>query len=163
MSPRPPLAGPYPGLRPFQKHEWPIFFGREPMIEAVLDRLAATRLVVVHGSSGCGKSSLIKAGVLPRLEQEHSRYGVPWRTAEMRPGSSPLWNLATAIARLHEKLEGDAEPTLDTTRTVRRLLNGGRDALGRIQERYGLGRDGNVCLLLDQFEELFRYARDIGR
>ncbi len=160
---RPPLASPYPGLRPFHKHEWPIFFGREPMIDAVLDRLAETQLVVVHGSSGCGKSSLIKAGVLPRLEQEHSRYGVPWRTAEMRPGSSPLWNLATAIARLHEKLEGDAEPTLETTRTVRRLLNGGRDALGRVRERYGLGKDGNVCLLLDQFEELFRYAREIGR
>jgi formylglycine-generating enzyme required for sulfatase activity len=163
MSPRPPLAGPYPGLRPFQKHEWAIFFGREPMIDAVLDRLAAARLVVVHGSSGCGKSSLIKAGVLPRLEQEHSRYGVPWRTAEMRPGSSPLWNLATAIARLLEQLAGDAEPTLDTTRTVRRLLNGGRDALSRIRERFGLGRNGNICILLDQFEELFRYAREIGR
>jgi formylglycine-generating enzyme required for sulfatase activity len=158
----PPLAGPYPGLRPFQKHEWPIFFGREPMIDEVLQRLAATRLVVVHGSSGCGKSSLIKAGVLPRLEQEHSHYGVPWRTAEMRPGSSPLWNLAMAIARLHEQLEGAAEPTLDTTRTVRRLLDGGRDALAGIRQRFGLGKDGNVCLLLDQFEELFRYARDIG-
>jgi energy-coupling factor transporter ATP-binding protein EcfA2 len=124
MSPRLPLAGPYPGLRPFQKHEWPIFFGREPMIDAVLDRLAATQLVVVHGSSGCGKSSLIKAGVLPRLEQEHSRYGVSWRTAEMRPGSSPLWNLAMAIARLHEKLESDAEPTLDTTRTVFPVVRG---------------------------------------
>ena len=110
MSPRPPLAGPYPGLRPFQKHEWAIFFGREPMIDAVLDRLAATRLVVVHGSSGCGKSSLIKAGVLPRLEQEHSRYGVPWRTAEMRPGSSPLWNLATAIARLLESWRETPSP-----------------------------------------------------
>jgi formylglycine-generating enzyme required for sulfatase activity len=160
---RPALESPYPGLRPFHKREWPIFFGREPMIDAVLDRLAATRLVVVHGSSGCGKSSLIKAGVLPRLEQEHSRYGVPWRTAEMRPGGSPLWNLATAIARLYEKLDDDAEPPLDTTRTVRRLLNGGQDALRRIQERFGLGRDGNVCLLLDQFEELFRYAREIGR
>jgi formylglycine-generating enzyme required for sulfatase activity len=163
MSPRPALESPYPGLRPFQKHEWPIFFGREPMIDAVLDRLAATQLVVVHGSSGCGKSSLIKAGVLPRLEQEHGRHGVPWRTAEMRPGGSPLWNLATAITRVHEELEGSAEPTLDTTRTVRRLLNGGREALARIQERFGLGRDGNVCILLDQFEELFRYAREIGR
>ena len=81
-------ARPYPGLRPFQKHEWSIFFGREPMIDAVLDRLAQTRLVVVHGSSGCGKSSLVKAGVLPRLEQEHSLHGVSWRTAQMRPGSS---------------------------------------------------------------------------
>jgi energy-coupling factor transporter ATP-binding protein EcfA2 len=129
MTSPPRLESPYPGLRPFQKHEWPAFFGREPMIEAVLDRLAATQLVVIHGTSGCGKSSLIKAGVLPRLEQEHGRYMVPWRTAEMRPGSSPLWNLATAIARLHENLEGDREPLIDNTRTVRRLLNAGRKAL----------------------------------
>ena len=52
-------AAPYPGLRPFQKHEWPIFFGRERMVDAVLDLLAEHRLIVVHGSSGCGKSSLI--------------------------------------------------------------------------------------------------------
>ena len=154
---------PYPGLRPFQKHEWSIFFGREPMIDAVLDRLSANQLVVVHGSSGCGKSSLIRAGVLPCLEQEHSRYGVQWRTAEMRPGSSPLWNLALALARLVEKLETDDEPTLKTTRTIRRLLNSGRSALSRIQEEFELGKEERVCILFDQFEELFRYARVIGR
>lgn len=55
------------------------------------------------------------------------------------------------------------EPTLATTRTVRRLLNSGRDALGRVEERFELGKNGNICILLDQFEELFRYAREIGR
>src|SRR5262245_30162894 len=112
MISQPQFQSPYPGLRPFLKRECPIFFGRESMIDAILDRLVATRLVVVHGTSGCGKSSVVRAGVLPRLEQEHSHYGLPWRTMEMRPGNSPLWNVATAIARLVENLEADDEPTL---------------------------------------------------
>jgi len=154
--------GPYPGLRPFQKGEWSIFFGREQMVDAVLDKLSQRQLVFVHGSSGCGKSSLIRAGVLPRLESEHSRHGIGWRTATMRPGSSPLWSLASAIAKTVENVRDDAEPSLGTTRTIRKLLNSGVDAFARIQQHLGLGRDCNVSILLDQFEELFRYGREIG-
>jgi hypothetical protein len=58
---------PYPGLRPFEADEWSIFFGRERMVDEVIDRLAAHRLVLIHGSSGSGKSSLVRAGVLPKL------------------------------------------------------------------------------------------------
>lgn len=56
---------PYPGLRPFEKDEWPIFFGRERMADAIVAQLIDKRLLVVHGDSGCGKSSLIRAAVLP--------------------------------------------------------------------------------------------------
>jgi hypothetical protein len=75
---------PYPGLRPFEKREWPIFFGRESMATYVIDRLMATHFVVVHGDSGCGKSSLIRAGVQAQLEQEQARSGHQWITADMR-------------------------------------------------------------------------------
>ena len=63
-------AEPYPGLRPFNPDEWAIFFGREPMIDEVIRLLAGQHLVVVHGASGCGKSSLVRAGVLPWLALE---------------------------------------------------------------------------------------------
>jgi hypothetical protein len=85
---------PYPGLRPFEKHEWPIFFGREEMADEVIHRLIQQHLVVVHGDSGCGKSSLIRAGVLAQLEQEHARSGVRWRTCAMLLREAPLRNLA---------------------------------------------------------------------
>ena len=91
---------PYPGLRPFEKHEWPIFFGRETMTDEVIRRLIRQHLVVVHGDSGCGKSSLIRAGVLAQLEQEHARSGVRWRTCAMLPREAPLRNLAKALAEL---------------------------------------------------------------
>ena len=48
---------PYPGLRPFNTEEWPVFFGREQMTDEVIGRVIRQHLVVVHGDSGCGKSS----------------------------------------------------------------------------------------------------------
>jgi hypothetical protein len=111
---------PYPGLRPFEKSEWPIFFGRERMTEQVIEQLLARHIVVVHGVSGGGKSSLVRAGVQARLEQEHARFGRTWRTCSMRPGARPLVNLADALADLSVG-EGGAS-RID----LRRALNHGR-------------------------------------
>ena len=133
------------------------------MIDAVLQKLAESQFVLLHGTSGCGKSSLVKAGLLPRLEATHYGEGKVWRTAQMRPGGSPLWNLAEAIARLVADLGDDEEPPLDIVRPIRRRLNRGENAFAAIQEEFSLGVDGNVCLLVDQFEELFRYATQIER
>ena len=99
---------PYPGLRPFEQDEWAIFFGRERMIDEVIGRLAESRLVLIHGVSGSGKSSLVRAGVLPKLALQYRRHGAPWLTCEMRPSGGPLWNLAAEFARL-EGRGGDLE------------------------------------------------------
>jgi ABC-type phosphate transport system ATPase subunit len=77
------IENPYPGLRPFQHSEEAIFFGRDRMIDDVIDRLAESQLVLVHGSSGCGKSSLIRAGVLARLERMHVLREIRWHTGIM--------------------------------------------------------------------------------
>src|SRR4051812_8050637 len=117
----PPM--PYPGLRSFEAREWPIFFGRESMIEDVRERLLRDRLVVVHGSSGCGKSSLVRAGVMPRLVLDYERHGLPsWRTATMRPGGAPLWNLAQALVALIGP-SADDHARFDSIRKVRQILN----------------------------------------
>ena len=90
---------PYPGLRPFEPEEWAIFFGRESMIDDVIERLADNRVVLIHGASGSGKSSLVRAGVFPKLARQHLRRGVKWLTCAMRPSGGPLWNLAREFAR----------------------------------------------------------------
>jgi len=65
----PPKAlQPYPGLRPFERHEADIFFGREKQVDAMVDRLGRHHLLAVTGSSGSGKSSLVRAGLLEALE-----------------------------------------------------------------------------------------------
>nr|WP_156780849.1 SMP-30/gluconolactonase/LRE family protein [Hyphomonas sp. Mor2] len=154
---------PYPGIRPFKKSEWPIFFGRNRMIDAVMERLASAQFVLLHGTSGCGKSSLVKAGLLPRLEMSHHGHEVGWHTAQMRPGAAPLWNLAEAIARLIEGLGDEDVPSMRLVRDVRRRLNRGIDAIQALVDDFELGKKGNVCLLIDQFEEIFRYAAEIER
>ena len=81
---------PYPGLRPFEASEWSIFFGRERMIDEVIERLARDRLVVIHGASGSGKSSLVRAGVMPKLARQHLRHGAPWVTCNTALGRSAM-------------------------------------------------------------------------
>ena len=149
------LRRPYPGLRPFHQAEWPLFFGREDMTDAVIGRLAQRCLLLVHGSSGAGKSSLIRAGVLPRLGRQQRRGGVAWSTATLRPSGGPLWNLATALAGL-----GQDNPSAAAVDRIRLAFD--RDG-ARLQsivcDLPGLG-DARLCLLVDQFEELFQFARE---
>ncbi len=152
-------ARPYPGLRPFGKDEWPIFFGREQMIDDVVGRLVRQRLLVVHGDSGCGKSSLIRAGVLPRLEQDAARGGRRWITRVMMPGDQPLVHLAEAL--VDTPGADGADP--DARRLqLRRILNCGRDGSPALVDAVCGTRDPFVCLLIDQFEEVFAHARRRG-
>jgi WD domain, G-beta repeat len=93
---------PYPGLRSFTPHEGGIFFGRERNVDEVRQRLADRNFAVILGSSGSGKSSLIRAGLIPRL---NSTKGIPgrlgnWYAAEFRPRLHPMDELATSLENL---------------------------------------------------------------
>ena len=149
---------PYPGLRPFEAEEWPIFFGRETMTDEVIDRLGLSRFVLIHGASGSGKSSLVRAGVLPRLARQHLRHGTPWFTCAMRPSGGPLWNLATELARL----EGRADDQTHIT-DIMRLFNRRGATLAKVIASLDGLRDKRLCILVDQFEELFRYEHETSR
>lgn len=148
---------PYPGLRPFEKNEWPIFFGRERMADAVVAQLLSKRVLVIHGDSGCGKSSLVQAGVLPRLEQENARGQLRWRTCVSLPREEPLWNLARSLASLGGPDLGDARAI-----TFLRALNCGDAAPESVADLLQLPAQDQVCILIDQFEEVFAHARRFG-
>ena len=77
---RQPSRHPYPGLRPFEADEYEFFFGRDKQIEEILERLATRSFVAILGGSGSGKSSLIRAGVIPAL-----RRGAQTRRGANRP------------------------------------------------------------------------------
>lgn len=145
---------PYPGLRPFREDEWAIFFGRENIIEHVVGKLVDNRFVSVHGDSGSGKSSLVRAGVLPRLMQDVGRGGGSWRTATMEPGNAPLHNLAAAFSELCES-NGQ-----DRLTQIRRILNLGADASGPLIKELRRNEHDHLCILVDQFEEIFAFARE---
>ena len=151
---------PFPGLRPFRETEWPLFFGREAMAEEVITRLVEQHLVFVHGGSGSGKSSLIHAGVLAalKLRSEHTRFR--WRTCFAQPGRRPVDNLVEALAG-QLPCAGD-----DVRFQLRKALSYGRDAPSAVADLIGATPASPVCLLLDQFEEVFTLmpeeaARDV--
>ena len=150
---------PYPGLRPFEKDEWPIFSGRDRLVEAIISILAEHHFVSVIGPSGCGKSSLIRAGVLATLERRHGRTGVLWRTAVVRPGASPLSSLANGILRALQPtaVKSDGELPVDMVARLRGLIDISVDGIAVVMQEFELGENENFLLLVDQFEEIFRY------
>ena len=88
---------PFPGLRPFETEEYHLFFGREGQSDELLARLSRTRFLAVVGTSGSGKSSLVRAGLLPSMRGGLMKgAGSGWRIAVMRPGHDPVGNLAGA-------------------------------------------------------------------
>lgn len=146
---------PYVGLRPFYTRDSLLFFGREEQITQVLEKLHAMRLVVLLGRSGCGKSSLVLAGVVPRLlagflVRERDR----WSVAMLRPGASPSGSLAAA---LHEAID-DAGSDPEAVQEQAELLARSPSAWAKQIASRVVRIDGNLLVVVDQFEELFRFA-----
>jgi ABC-type arginine transport system ATPase subunit len=89
---------PYIGLRPFKPEETDIFFGREQHTDELIDCLAQQHFLAVVGLSGCGKSSLVKTGLIPSLQAGFlNTAGTHWHIAQFRPTNQPFENLANAL------------------------------------------------------------------
>src|SRR6266850_4041461 len=96
---------PFPGLRPFEFDEHELFFGREEQYEQMVGKLSENRFLAVVGTSGSGKSSLVKAGLLPALYGGMMSVGSNWRVALFRPKEDPIRELALALN--HRRVFGD--------------------------------------------------------
>ena len=156
-----PRFNPFPGLRPFQYGEQHLFFGREGQSEEILRHLSQRRFLAVVGTSGSGKSSLIRAGLLPDL---HGGFltdaGSHWRTAVFRPIGDPIGNMARAL-NTPEVLQTTSPPGGDLERS-NLLLEAAlrRSGLGLIEavRQAKIPQGDNLLVVVDQFEELFRFA-----
>src|SRR6267154_6471775 len=96
---QPVRQNPFPGLRPFTTEEDYLFFGREEQTTELLALLREHRFLAVVGTSGSGKSSLVRAGLLPALHGgTMAQAGSDWRIAILRHGGDPIGNLARALA-----------------------------------------------------------------
>jgi tetratricopeptide (TPR) repeat protein len=154
---------PYPGLRAFRREETDLFFGREDCINAMVDRLAATRFLAVLGSSGTGKSSLVRTGLLDALELGlMAKAGSRWKIVDFRPGGAPLKNLACRLLET-EGAEENPDIAAQDIDLLRAYLARGPRAVVEWCRSGHLPKGGNLLLLVDQFEELFRYQDYAGR
>ncbi|HWW75709.1 MAG TPA: hypothetical protein VNZ44_09950, partial [Pyrinomonadaceae bacterium] len=91
-------SNPFPGLRPFEFREHKLFFGREEQYEQMAGKLDGTRFLAVVGTSGSGKSSLVRAGLLPAIFYGGAMsVGTNWRVALFRPKDDPIRELAQAL------------------------------------------------------------------
>ncbi|HXI53434.1 MAG TPA: AAA family ATPase, partial [Candidatus Saccharimonadales bacterium] len=149
-----PPSNPFPGLRPFRSEEDYLFFGREDQVSELLSRLGAHRFVTVVGTSGSGKSSLVRCGLLSELQGGRLvKAGSAWEFAVMQPGGDPVAHLAQALleAGLYEEEDPDTLPRIQAT--LRRSRFGLIEAVKQSQ----LKPDANLLLVVDQFEEIFRF------
>jgi len=152
------LANPFPGLRPFHENEQHLFFGRESQIDTMIDKLAATQFLAVVGTSGSGKSSLVNCGLKPALRRGvMSSAGTSWRMAHFRPGSDPIKAMAQSLVQPDglfrmEDFEGvPVEPIIEATLRMSKV------GLVDCYEQAILPQGTNLLVIVDQFEELFRY------
>ena len=149
-------TNPYKGLQPFQESDTENFFGREELIERLLDRFKEggvdSRFLAVVGPSGIGKSSVVKAGVIPALRQGKLAGSENWFITEVTPSSSPLDQLTASLTQI-ASIGGVP---------IRSLLDKSEDALISVLNEI-LGETAQVVLVVDQFEELFTLAPEDER
>ncbi len=144
---------PYPGLRPFKSAETELFFGREEHVAQLLKRLSYSRSVTVTGVSGCGKTSLIQAGLIPALDRQEVTGGTyDWRIAIMQPGTDPFRNLAEALLS-DTALGKEAQAGIDD---VLEFLRSDSQNLVEALHEASLPPQTLFLLVIDQFEDIFQ-------
>lgn len=152
-------AQPYPGLRAFETEERDYFFGRERQLDELLRKLRSSRFMVVVGNAGSGKSSLVKASLIPRLKEGFAgQAGQTWRIATCSIQNNPIGNLAKQLAQ-RGVLHADEMMDPNYPAVIEQLLRrgGGNTGIMEAFKQANIKKD-NLMIVIDQFEDIFRYA-----
>jgi WD40 repeat protein len=159
---------PYKGLLTFQETDSDLFFGREPQIKDLWEKLrnlheeaSATRLLTIYGPSGSGKSSLARAGLIPELTRRPLPGGS--NVAIMVPGRQPIEALATVLARIatNDKDPAPIEKAEEFERVLMKPTEDGLyDGLRRITQALSKISSSPLILLVDQLDEVFTHTEN---
>ena len=142
---------PYLGLASFQEADADRFFGRNREVRRVERRLRETPLVCVAAPSGVGKSSLIRAGLIPELK----RSGEPWEVMVTRPGRDPLASLASILEPILSPEDSSPDEKANTHRQLLHRLRTEPGFLGTLLRNRARQKKEKILLFVDQFEELY--------
>jgi WD40 repeat protein/energy-coupling factor transporter ATP-binding protein EcfA2 len=144
---------PYVGLNAFEEEDADRFFGREKLISELIGRVERSRFIVITGPSGSGKSSLVRAGLIPALKKGSLHGSDRWLYAALKPGCNPLEQLAWAVSRL--AMPGTAGSP-EAGDFFRRTRSHDLNAIHKVVEaRLSDRADQRALIFCDQFEEVF--------
>jgi len=147
------IKNPYPGIRSFDTGEGSLFFGREQQTYELIKVLTKSHFIVITGASGSGKSSLVKAGLIPELKKISKN----WSSIVFRPGNQPIGNMADALIDVfHES--GIENNALGSYKDIEKIIK--TDAIKLTDYFKKINFQNNLLIYVDQFEEVFRYRDD---
>ena len=149
------LACPYRGLFSFNPDDAEFFFGRDVFIEQLYKATETNNFIPVLGASGSGKSSVVLAGLVPKLEHTGK-----WKFAHFRPGDEPFHALAKALLSLSQPDLNETEQLKQSRQLAEYFIEGSvllKDVFAQIESNYPNYR---ILLIADQFEELFTLCPD---
>lgn len=151
------LSCPYRGLYHFNPNDAEYFFGRDVFIETLFEATQTRNFIPILGASGSGKSSVVLAGLIPKLEQEQKGH---WKFTHFRPSSDPFHALALALVPLYTP-DLDETEQIAQTRKLAGYLNDNTiplsDVFARIHQNHFNHR---ILLIADQFEEIYTQCSD---
>src|ERR1700712_5383576 len=153
------FINPFVGLRAFEENEDYLFFGRGIQINELLKKFNDSRFLAVIGSSGSGKSSLVKSGLLPAIYSGFMTVGSNWRVALMQPGEDPLGYLTKQLAEEGTLFPGNNKREIPLESVIESRLRRSEKGLMHVYEDAHLPANENLLIVVDQFEELFRFSK----
>jgi WD40 repeat protein/serine/threonine protein kinase len=148
------VDNPYKGLAAFEEVDSANFFGREKLTDHLITCLREqenrARFLALVGPSGSGKSSVIQAGLIPRMRSGTLPGSANWFMVEMVPGSHPLEELEAALLRI----------AVNPPNSLLQQLREDERGLVRATKRVLMDQKSELFLFIDQFEEVFTQAKD---
>ena len=140
----------------FQKEDKDLFFGREEFVQQLVNAVKQHPLVPVIGASGSGKSSVVLAGLIPRLEAEET-----WLIKSFRPQSQPFYGLASALVRVrYPELNKNKNKQDEQISNLFERMQGNRKLWQEVTDILNENPGQRLLLVVDQFEELYSLCRD---
>ena len=161
------LPCPYRGLSHFDHHNSDFFFGRDTFVQELVQATQSYGFITILGASGSGKTSVVLAGLVPKLQKLEHDKGIRWQYTYFRPGSDPFYALASALIPLLYDTEGNATERMAEARKLADCLQNHEEkqadclslsnVFADVQKKHP---QNHVLLIADQFEELYTLCPD---
>lgn len=149
-------TSPYMGVQPFNESDQESFYGREEAIEQLVNKLRQTKCLILYGVSCCGKTSLVEAGVVPRLKSDLSQSGKAWHCLpKIRPGADPVGALLRAACPEGDDTEVFAR---ENRSSLVRAPNSYREIVSKLP---AIRSAQSVLVFVDDFDDIVSFAGNL--